>query len=176
MLRAAEREATWPSFSLGVSYFAPTTFMPFNGYGVNAAMSLPWLWGGADRRRDAQRQYAAAATTEIDGVRVQIDADVVTAESSVRAAALRLQVLRERVLPATKRAFDLAWGGYESGRTDLLTQVAANRSVVEAEHDVVMSRALLDHALADLDAAVGAPVPRQPLGPLVAGGGEASHG
>jgi cobalt-zinc-cadmium efflux system outer membrane protein len=175
-LRAAEREATWPSFSLGVSYFAPTTLMPFNGYGVNAAMSLPWLWGAADRRRDARKQYVAAATTEIDGMRIQIDADVVTAESNVRAAALRLQVLRERVLPATKRAFDLAWGGYESGRTDLLTLLTANRSVVEAEHDVVMARALLDHALADLDAAVGGPVPRRPLGSLPARWEEAGHG
>src|SRR5580658_7048022 len=175
-LRAVEREATWPSFSLGVSYFAPTTIVPFNGYGVNASMSLPWFWGAAGRRRDAQEQYVTAATTEIEGVRVQIDADVVTAESNVRAAALRLQVQRERVLPATKRAFSLAWGGYESGRTDLLTLLAARRSVVDAEHDVVMSRALLDHALADLDAAVGVPVPRRLLGPLAADGEEARHG
>jgi outer membrane protein, heavy metal efflux system len=175
-LRAEQREATWPSFSLGISYFAPTTIVPFNGYGVNASMSLPWLWGAAGRRRDAQQQYVTAAMTESEGVRVQVDTDVVTAESNVRAAALRLQVQRERVLPATKRAFSLAWGGYEGGRTDLLTLLAARRSVVDAEHDVVMSRALLDHALADLDAAVGVPVPRRPLGPLAADGEEARHG
>jgi outer membrane protein TolC len=175
-LRGAEREATWPTFSLGVSYFAPTTLMPFNGYGLNAGMSLPWLWSGERLRRDAQKEYLTAATTEIDGVRIQIDAEVATAESNVRAAALRLQVERERVLPATQRAFDLAWGGYESGRTDLLTLLAAQRSVVDAEHDIVMSRALLDHAMADLDAAVGAPVPRRPLGPLANAGEEAGHG
>lgn len=175
-LRAAEREATWPSFSLGVSYFAPTTVVPVHGYGVNAGMSMPWVWGAADRRRDAERLSVTAAAAEIEGVRVEIDADVVTAESTVRAAALRLQVERDRVLPATKRAFDLAWGGYESGRTDILTLLAARRAVVDAEHDVVMSRALLDHALADLDAAVGIPVPRRPLGPLAAGSEEAGHG
>jgi outer membrane protein, heavy metal efflux system len=175
-LRAAEREATWPSFSLGVSYFAPTTFAPFNGYGLNAGLSLPWLWSGERRRRDAQKEYLTAATTEIEGVQIQIDAEVVTAESNARAAALRLQVERDRVLPATKRAFDLAWGGYESGRTDLLTLLAARRAVVDAEHDVVMSRAALDHALADLDAAVGVPVPRRPLGPLPEGREEAGHG
>jgi cobalt-zinc-cadmium efflux system outer membrane protein len=175
-LRAAEREATWPSFSLGVSYFAPTTFAPFNGYGLNAALALPWLWSGEGLRRDAQKQYLAAARTEIEGVRIQIDAEVVTAESNARAAAQRLQVEQERVLPATRRAFDLAWGGYESGRTDLVTLLAARRSVVDAEHDVVMSRAALDHALADLDAAVGVPVPRRPLAPLGADGEEANHG
>jgi outer membrane protein TolC len=176
-VRAAEREATWPSVSLGVSYFAPTTVVPFNGYGLNAGLSLPWMWSGERLRRDAQREYLTAAATEIEGARIQIDAEVVTAESNARAAALRLQVERERVLPATKRAFELAWGGYESGRTDLLTLLAARRAVVDAEHEVVMSRAALDHALAELDAAVGVPVPRRPLGPLAEGEeGEADHG
>jgi outer membrane protein, heavy metal efflux system len=172
-LRAAEREATWPSFSFGVSYFAPTALMPFNGYGLNAGMSLPWLWGGATLRRDAQQQFLAAASSDAEGIEIAVEADVVTASSTVEVAAVRLQIERERVLPATKRAFDLAWGGYESGRTDLLTLLMAQRSVVDAEHDIVMSRAALDHALADLDAAVGVAVPRRPL---PSSGKEPGHG
>jgi outer membrane protein, heavy metal efflux system len=175
-LHAAESEATWPTFSVGVSYFAPTALMPFDGYGVNAGMSLPWLWGAADRRREAQRQYLTAAISDIAGVQIRVEADVVTADSNVRGAALRLQVVRERVQPATRRALDVAWAGYASGRTDLLTLLAATRSVVDADHDAVMARALLDHALAELDAAVGVPVPRRPLGPLAPDSEEAGHG
>jgi outer membrane protein TolC len=173
--RAAEREATWPSFTLGALYFAPTTPMPFHGYGLNASMSLPWLSGGASRRRDAQRQMLAAETAAERGARVDVDQDVVTAESSARAAALRLRVLRDRALPASRRGFDVAWAGYESGRIELARVMAAERTVVDIENDVVAARAELDHALAELDAAVGAPVPRGPLGPLVEGKGGA-HG
>jgi outer membrane protein TolC len=175
-LRAAKQEATWPSFAVGVSYFAPTTFAPFNGYGLNASMSLPWLWGAASHRREAEERSATAAASEVEGARIAVEADVVTAESNVRAAALRLQVERDRVLPTTQRAFELAWGGYESGRTDLMTLLTLERSVVDAEHDLVMARAGLDHALADLDAAVGAPVPLRPLGPLSVDAGAVHHG
>jgi hypothetical protein len=38
--------------------------------------------------------------------------------------------------------------------------------VVDVESDIVVARANLDHALAELDASVGVAVPRRPLGPL----------
>ncbi len=53
--RAAKQEATLPSFSVAALYFAPVGPMPVNGYGANASMSLPWLWGEASARRDAAR-------------------------------------------------------------------------------------------------------------------------
>jgi len=72
-------------------------------------------------------------------------------------------VLRDRALPASRRAFDAAWAGYASARTDLVTLLTARRSVVDVETDLVVTRAELDHALAELDAAVGLEVPRAPL-------------
>ena len=39
----------------------------------------------------------------------------------------------------------------------------ARQAVVDTEMEIVMARALLDHALADLDWAVGVPLPRTPL-------------
>ena len=40
------------------------------------------------------------------------------------------------------------------------------RAVVDVESEIVVSRATLDHALAELEASVGAEVPRRALGPL----------
>lgn len=164
--RAAEQEAKLPSFTVAALYFAPTTPMPQHGYGVNASMSLPWLWGEASSRRDARRQSAVAASSEALAARIPIDAEVATAEANMRASALRLQALRDRALPASRRAFDVAWAGYESARTDVLVLLVARRSVVDVESEIVMARASLDHALAELDAAVGVEVPRRTLGPL----------
>jgi outer membrane protein TolC len=91
---------------------------------------------------------------------------VATAEAKVRAGALRLQALRDRAAPASRRAFDVVWAGYESSRTDILTLLSVRRSVVDVEREIIMARASLDHALAELDAAVGVEVPRRPLGAL----------
>jgi outer membrane protein TolC len=88
------------------------------------------------------------------------------ADMNMRAAALRLQALRDRALPASRRSFDAVWAGYESGRTDVLTLLMSRRAVVDVESEIVAARATLDHALAELEASVGAEIPRHTLGPL----------
>lgn len=163
---AAEREATWPSFSVGALYFPPTKVTPEHGYGVSASMSLPWLWGPASSRREAEREFLAAASTNVGAIRIPVDAEVVTAEAKSRSAAYRLQVLRDRTLPASRRSFEVAEAGFESGRTDLMTVLDARRSVVDVDQEIVMSRSDLDRALTDLEAAVGMEIPTRPLGPL----------
>ena len=118
----------------------------------------------------------SAAAADVEAVRLRIANEVATASASVRAAGLRLQVMRDRVLPASERALQAAWTGYESGRADIRTLLAAESAIVDAREAVVTARATLDHALADLDAAVGAPVPRRPLGPMTDDDTEVTHG
>ncbi len=174
--RAADREATWPAFRLGALYFAPTTSMPSHGYGVDAAVSLPWLWGAASKHSDASNESFIAAATSVQGARIPVDADVVTAEANARSAALRLDVLTRRALPASQRAFEAAWSGYTSGRGDALTILAARKGVVDVESDIIAARTSLDHAFADLDAAVGTNVPRRLVSPAdIAASEGASH-
>jgi outer membrane protein TolC len=162
-LELARREATLPSFSVGAYYFAPTTLMPFNGYGVSASMTLPWVWGGGARKREAAEALGQAAAHDVDEARLEIGVDVGTAAASARAAAERLRVLRSRALPAAQRALDAAFASYRSGGGGLLGVLRARQAVVDIEMELVMARALLDHALADLDWAVGAPLPRTAL-------------
>jgi cobalt-zinc-cadmium efflux system outer membrane protein len=165
-LRAAEREATWPSFSLGALYFPPTSAVREHSYGATVSLSLPWLWGAAAGRQEAEQEYLRAASTNLEATKIPVDAEVVTAESKARSAAYRLEVLRDRTLPASHRAFEAAQAGFESGRTDLMTVLDARRLVVDMEQDIVLARSDLEHALTDLEAAVGAEVPTRPLGSL----------
>ena len=163
---AAAREATLPSFSIAALYFAPVGPMPVHGYGANASMTLPWIWGEASSRRDAAYEQAEAASSEAKAASIPVKAEVAMADMNMRASALRLQALRDRALPASRRSFEALWAGYEAGRTDVLTLLMARRSVVDIESEVVVARASLDHALAELDASVGVDVPRRTLGPL----------
>jgi len=162
-LKSVEREASLPSFTLGASYFAPTTNMPVNGYGVSASMTLPWVWGGNALKEDAQRAVARASQLDTADAQLHIGVDVGTAAATARAAAERLSVLKGGALPAARRALDLTFGTYASGRGDLLGVLRAQQAVVDTEIDIVMARASLDHALADLDWAVGTLLPRTPL-------------
>ena len=163
---AAAHEAALPSFSVAALYFAPVGPVPVHGYGANASMSLPWIWGEASARRDATKEQAEAARSEARGASIPVKAEVAMADMNMRAAALRLQALRDRALPASKRSFEAVWAGYESGRTDVLTLLMSRRTVVDVESEIVVARATLDHALAELEASVGTEVPRRPLGPL----------
>jgi outer membrane protein, heavy metal efflux system len=176
--KAAEKEAKLPSFSVAALYFAPVGPMPTHGYGANASLSLPWLWGEASSRREAGREAAQAAGDDARAAAIPVDAEVAMADTNMRAAALRLSALRDRALPASRRSFDAAWAGYEAARTDVLTLLASRRAVVDVESEIVAARAALDHALAELDAAVGTEVPRRALGPLdpAAFDGGADHG
>ncbi len=167
--RAATQEAKLPSFSVAALYFAPVGPMPVHGYGANASMSLPWFWGEAGARRDAAREQADAARSEQRAASIPVNAEVTMADVNMRASALRLQALRDRALPASERSFDAAWAAYEAGRTDVLTLLSARRAIVDVQSEIVVARANLDHALAELDAAVGVPVPRRPLGTLPSG-------
>lgn len=164
--RAATREAMLPSFNVAALYFAPVGPMPVHGYGANASMTLPWLWGEASSRRDAAKELAVAARGEARGASIPVKAEVAMADMNMRAAGLTLQALRDRALPASKRSFEATMAGYEAGRTDVLTLLTARRAVVDIESEIVVARAALDHALAELDAAVGVDVPRRTLGPL----------
>ena len=164
--RAADHEASRPSFSVAALYFAPVGPMPAHGYGANASMSLPWIWGEASARRDATKEQAEAARSEARGASIPVKAEVAMADANMRASALRLQVLRDRALPASKRSSEAVWAGYEAGRTDVLTLLLARRAVVDVESEIVAARATLDHALAELEASVGVDVPRRLLGPL----------
>lgn len=161
--RAAAKEAAIPSFRVAALYFAPTTPMPYHGYGANASVTLPWLWGEAGDRRDARRQAAGAVASEALAARIPIDAEVVGQEANVRAAGLRLVTLRDRALPASRRSFEVAWAGYEAGRTDVLTLLSTRRAVVDVETEIIAARASLDHGLADLEAATGTELPRRKL-------------
>jgi cobalt-zinc-cadmium efflux system outer membrane protein len=161
--KAAELEATWPSFGVGVRYFPPTVAMPNHGYGASVSMSLPWLWGAAGRRKDAEHEFLRAARTNVEAARIPVDAEVVACEASARSAASRFQILHDRALPATHRSFDVARSGFESGRTDLMTVLDARRAVVEVERGIAVARADLDRAMTELEAAVGAEISLQPL-------------
>ena len=161
--RGAQREALIPTFSLGFMYFAPTTLMPEHGYGVSFGMTLPWLWGANGWRREGESTLASAAAFDVDATEVRISVDVASAVGAVKTAEAKLLVLVGRQLPAARDALDATFAGYRAGKGTLVELLRAERGVIDAEAAVIEARATLEHALVDLDWAVGTRVDRAPL-------------
>lgn len=161
--RAARREAALPSAMLGLAYFPATVPMPMHGYGVMVDLQLPWLTGQARKRREAQAALAAAAARDTAQVELTVAGEVSAALATVQSAAERYQVLVREARPAGARAREVALTGYETGRADLLSLLAAQAVFVEIAMDLIEAKSTLDHALVDLDRAAGAAVPRENL-------------
>lgn len=164
-LRASKREANLPSAMLGVAYFPATRPMPMHGYGLMIDLQLPWLSGQARKRRDAQAELSAAASRDVAQVKLGIAGEVSGALATVQSASERYQALVREAGPASARARRVALTGYESGRGDFSALLAAEAVHVEVAMDVIAAKSDLDHALIDLDRAVGSPVARRPLVP-----------
>ena len=160
---AAEREGTIPSFSVSALYFAPVGPMPTNGWGAQLSVSLPWLWGTRSHRAQAGREMAAAERGEALDVKVRAGADAASAAAAAAGAERRYVVLHDQALPASQRAAEAARSGYVSGRSDLMTALLIDRSVIDIQLDIIMARSALDHALVDLDWAAGGRLPRRAL-------------
>lgn len=162
-LRAAKREASLPAAMLGVAYFPATRPMPMHGYGLMVDLQLPWLTGQGRKRRDAQRELSAAAVRDVAQVELTVAGEVSAALATVQAAAERWQALTREARPAGMRAREVALSGYETGRSDLLSLMAAQAVHVEIAMDLIEAKSTLDHALVDLDRAAGARVPRRDM-------------
>ncbi len=160
---AMDREATVPGFSVRAGYFAPSRMMPMHGFGVSLGVELPWLWGGRRAGAQAQALSADAAALEREDAAYRLGVDVTSGVAAVRAAAAKWKALREVALPAAERAFEGSFASYRSGKGELLKALAAEQAVVEVEVELVDARAMLDHALVDLDWAVAGEAPRETL-------------
>lgn len=163
MRDAARREAAVPSFTVGAGWFAPTAMMPFHGYGLSVGATLPWIWGGARARARASEAESRAATHELAEGRAEVRTEVAAAFADVHAAALRVAVLSARAKPAADAGLEAALVAYQSGQGDAAALFRAEKDVVEVDVAIVEARTMLAHALVDVDAAVGAPVPRARL-------------
>jgi outer membrane protein TolC len=159
---AADREASVPNFSFGFSTFAPMNNMPF-GYGLSLTMSLPWVWGAASSRAKSAEQRALAGKAATDDARLRVRTSATMALAAVRRAERRYLVLARAAAPAARRAMDATRAAYASGGSTILMWLDATRMALDVDLSLAMARGDLDRALADLDFAAGAHVPRAPL-------------
>ncbi|HEU4412720.1 MAG TPA: TolC family protein [Polyangiaceae bacterium] len=168
---AAAANARWPEITLGLNYGLMRQSGLPDTWGATAAVSLPWLTPASGARRDAAASSRAAAAAGERSAALDVEREVGEAYARARSAARQLALLEARVRPASDRAVEAARAAYVGGPGDALPWLDALRLRLDVTKTLVEARGELDRALADLDRAAGAPVPRGALDP-----GEATHG
>ena len=131
-----------------------------NNYMVEATISLPWL---NRRKHDSEIQEAQAAA---DVVRSEQNAQVSAAFREIqqaliqaRAAERSLQLYRDTLRPQAEVALKSAAAAYQHDRTDFLNLIDSQNMLLEVESSCFKAAAAFDARIAELERAIGAPLP-----------------
>jgi outer membrane protein TolC len=125
---------------------------------VTAGLSVP-LWGRNYRdAMSAARAEGAAHRADRDAALQSADAQLVAALSAVRDAQRRTDLYRHTLIPQAETTFQSVLGGYQSGRSTVVSALLAQKELLELQLELARSRAHHARAWAVLEAVVGRPV------------------
>jgi outer membrane protein, heavy metal efflux system len=139
----------------GGDFNAPPNFQAGGRGGIN--MELPIF----NRNQGEIAQSLAtqkALEQEMAATRRRVDASVESAYFDLEARRLQVQLYRDTLLPSSKKLEEMAEDSYRSGKSNILTVLAAQRDVHQVEREYLDSLVALHAAFGQLEAAVGAPL------------------
>lgn len=154
----ADREAA-PTLDLGLTFAREgSAGSPANYIGMLVlGVALP-LWNPNSAEREAARASVTVAEAERDALRGAIEARVRRAAAAVGAAAQRIQIFQQDVLPGFERNLALLRRAFELGELDALEVGTATRRLLEVQANALDAFAEYHRALAALESEVGAEV------------------
>jgi outer membrane protein TolC len=158
---ALARKAYTPDFTVAGGYMLmPAGSAYRNNYMAEVSMSLPWL----DRQKhDSEIQEAEAAESvvrsehyaQVNAAFLQIQQALIRARAAERSLALYRDTLR----PQAQAALKSAGAAYEHDRTDFLNLIDSQNLLLEVENSYLKAAADFDEGVAELERAIGAPLP-----------------
>jgi outer membrane protein, heavy metal efflux system len=158
---ALARKAFTPDFTVAGGYMLMPAGSNFrNNYMAELTVSLPWL---NKRKHDGEIKEAEAALAV---VRSEHDAQVNAAFLEIQQALIRaraaersLKLYSTTLRPQAEAALKSANAAYEHDRTDFLNLIDSQNLVLEVETSYFKAAADFDSRIAELERAIGAPLP-----------------
>jgi outer membrane protein TolC len=157
------RKAYTPDFTVAGGYMLmPPGATSRNTYAAEATMSLPWLNRGKhDAEIKEANTKAEVERDEFDRTRnevfLEIQQALVRAQAAQRALALYTDTLR----PQAQATLKAAAAAYQHDRTDFLNLIDSQNMMLDVQSAYFRARSELDARRAELERAVGAPIPRE---------------
>jgi outer membrane protein TolC len=158
---ALARKAYTPDFTIAGGYMLmPDGSMFRNNYMAEVTISLPWL---NRRKHDSEIQEAKAAS---DVVRSDQNAQVNAAFLEIQRALIQahaaersLKLYRDTLRPQAEAALKSAAAAYQHDRIDFLNLVDSQNMLLDVESSYFKAAANFDVRIAELERAIGAPLP-----------------
>jgi outer membrane protein TolC len=145
------RRSQRPDFAVGVqSYHESATGTAAQGM-LTVTMSVPWF-NRANYRRDLERERArlASAEAQVEDARVLVRREVHRLVTQIDAGRREALLMRDVVLPRTRRLQESLEGLWTSGRAELRDLLEVRRQRIEAEMAEVRATAEYWMAVSEL--------------------------
>ena len=158
---ALARKTYTPDFTIAGGYMLmPEGSMFRNNYMAEVTISLPWL---NRRKHDSEINEARAAAAVVQSEHdVQVKAAFLEIQQALvraRAAEKSLKLYRDTLRPQAEASLKSAAAAYEHDRADFLNLVDSQNILLEVESSYFKAAANLDTRIAELERAIGAPLP-----------------
>jgi outer membrane protein TolC len=145
------RRSQRPDFAVGVqSYHESATGTAAQGM-LTVTMSVPWF-NRANYRRDLERERArlASAEAQVEDARLQVRREVHRLVTQIDAGRREALLMRDVLLPRTRRLQESLEGLWTSGRAELRDLLEVRRQRIEAEMAEVRATAEYWMAVSEL--------------------------
>jgi cobalt-zinc-cadmium efflux system outer membrane protein len=164
------RKRFYPNITLGLTYMdmektnaqSPKTASGSPNVGLFVAFNLPVY---RDKYRAGVCEAKERATADAKLYEAQEDEAYSEIQELMTQAKVQqsvLTLLRDSILPRTKKSFDLARSDYAESNVDFATMQSALREVLQVQLQIAQVEAELAKALAALERAVGAQINQHP--------------
>ncbi len=171
---AADREGAHDATTLARRYWLPDLSLTLSrnftagdppAFSTAAALTIPlFFWqhskGSIAEARHHEAELAAVATD----LAAQVSLDVRTTYTTATTARRQALFLRDELLPEAREAYRIASVSYGLGGSSALDLLDAKRTLLDAAGQYTEALGAANDARADLERAVGAPLPEPPGG------------
>ncbi|MEO6120472.1 MAG: TolC family protein [Terriglobales bacterium] len=161
------RKAYAPDLMVGGGYMLmPSGTMRRNAYMVELSVNLPWL---NRKRHDAEIAEATASRTaqdaEMRAVRAVVLQEIQEAYIRATSALQMAKLYTDTLKPQAESTFKSAVAAYQTDQTDFLNLLESQNTYLEIEYDYYKALSEYEMRLAELEQAIGAPLPQRASGP-----------
>ncbi len=166
---AVQRKAAHDATSVSQQYWLPDLSMTLwrsyidgapDSYKLDAGVTFPLFFWQHDKGQVAQaRHHELELQAGSSDLEAQVLLDVINSHVAATTALRQAVFLRDSLLPEAREAFQITFTSYGLGGSSALDLLDAKSTLVSAESDYTDALGAVNDAAADLERAVGAPLP-----------------
>jgi cobalt-zinc-cadmium efflux system outer membrane protein len=151
-----------PDWSIGAGYMLmPSGSMNRNGYMAELSFNLPWL------NRSKHNSEIREAQSQVDVQRADLSVQTATVFQEIQEAVIRantaarlVEIYRDTLRPQAQATLRAASAAYQTDQTDFLNLIDSQNTALDVEYSYYRALAEYDSRIADIERAIGAPLPR----------------